>query len=260
MARRTLEGCRTLLSGASSGIGRELALQLAAAGAKLVLTARRQTLLAELAENLRAAGRAVETVAGDIAQPGLRTAALAAARRNFGGLDLLIHCAGVSALGRFAEADPQRLRRIMEVNFFAPVELTREALPMLREGTRPMIASVGSILGHRGVPHSSEYCASKFALRGWTESLRAELAGSGIDVLLVSPGTTQTEFFSHLLAGEAPPWPRQRGVSAELVARRTLRAICRGKHEIVVNPRGKLLVWANRLCPRLVDRLMERYG
>ena len=93
----------------------------------------------------------------------------------YGGLDLLVNNAGIGAQGRFAEADPARLRQIMEVNFFAPAEMTRAALPLLKQGRRPMIVNIGSILGHRGIPGTSEYCASKFAVQGFSESLRAEL-------------------------------------------------------------------------------------
>jgi len=262
MARRTIQGSRTLITGASSGIGRELAMELARSGARLVLIARRQEQLAEVAGQIGALG--LETprwVAGDISDPQVRAAALAEAQATFGGLDVLINNAGIGALGRFADAAPERLRRIMEVNFFAAAELIRTAIPLLRQGKQPMIVNVGSILGHRAVPRSSEYCASKFALHGLTESLRAELAGLGIDVLLVAPGTTATEFDAHRIENQGgKPWPSQPGVSPAYVARATVKAIRRGRKEIIPNPRGRMLCWLNRLSPRLVDRLMARYG
>ena len=87
----------------------------------------------------------------------------------------------------------------MEVNFFALVEMTRLALPLLKQGVNPIVVNVSSILGHRGVPHSSEYSASKFAVQGFSESIRAEFARLGIDVLVVSPGTTETEFFDRVI-------------------------------------------------------------
>ena len=130
--------------------------------------------------------------------------------------------AGIGALGRFDEADPARIRRLFEVNFFAAAELIREALPLLKQGTRPIVVNIGSILGHFATPRSSEYCATKFALRGFTDALRAEFAAMGIDVLLVSPGTTESEFFEHVVEEtSAPRWAKQRGVSAESVARAT---------------------------------------
>src|SRR5581483_9150141 len=124
-----------------------------------------------------------------------RLAALAAAQRQFGGLDILVNNAGVSAWGPFDQAGEDRLRRIREVNFFALAEMTREALPLVKAGRQPLVVNIASILGHRGIPLQAEYCASKFAVRGLSESLRPELARTGIDLLLVSPGTTDTEFF-----------------------------------------------------------------
>ena len=151
------------------------------------------------------------------------------------------------------EASPDRLRQVMELNFFAPAELTRAALPLLKAGRKPMVVNVGSILGHRGIPGCAEYCASKFALQGLSESLRAEFAPLGIDLLVVSPARTQTEFFQQAIDAGETPWSRIRGVSPEVVARRTVTAIRRGRHEIVISPSGKLVVWMNRLVPRVMD-------
>ena len=148
----------------------------------------------------------------------------------------------------------------MEVNFFAAAELIRAALPALRSGRKPMIVNVGSILGHRGIPRMSEYCASKFALQGFSQSLRAELASSGIDLLVVSPGTTETPFFDHAISSEPSPWPKQRGVTAAHVARKARRAIESGRHEVIINSHGRMLVLLNRIAPRLVDRILTRYG
>ena len=154
----------------------------------------------------------------------------------------------------------RRVRRLMEVNFFALVEMTRAALPLLKLGTRPMLVNIGSILGHRGVPHNSEYAASKFAVHGFSEALRAEWAGMGIDVLVVSPGTTDTEFFDRVIEQtSAPAWPEHKPISAANVARQIVRAIRAGRHEIIPYRWGKVLVWLNRLSPWLVDYLMTRY-
>ena len=101
---------------------------------------------------------------------------------------------------------------------------------------------------------------SKFALRGLTESIRTELGRLGVDVLLVSPGTTATEFFQNALERNQVPWGTQKGVAPELVARRTVRAMQRGRSEIIVNPRGRALVLLNRFAPRLLDHLLQRYA
>jgi short-subunit dehydrogenase len=259
MARRSIENLRVLLTGASSGIGRALALELSGRGARLLLAARRGDLLESLTAECSQAGNAPHYIAGDIADPDCRRALVERATDLWGALDVLVNNAGTSAHGRFAVSDEPTLRRIMEVNFFAPVELTRAALPLLRRGNSPVVLNIGSILGHRGAPLNSEYSASKFALRGWTEALRAELAAEGIDVLLVSPGTTKSEFFDHLLARrEKLPWGESPGISPEAVAKQAVRALERGRREIFPNWRGRALVVANRLAPSLVDRVMNR--
>jgi short-subunit dehydrogenase len=261
MARRQLHAARVLLTGASSGIGRELALALARRGAQLLLIARREELLRELAGECGQLGAAAEYVAGDATDPAVRAAVIDRAAALWDGLDVLVNNAGVSAHGRFADSDEATLRRVMEVNLYAATELTRLALPLLRRGRTPAIVNIGSIIGHRGLPLNSEYAASKFALRGWTEALRAELAADGIDVLLVSPGTTDTEFFEHLVARRAAlPWAGSGSIPAAAVAEQAVRAIERGRREIFPNWRGRALVLANRLAPGLVDRAMRRLG
>lgn len=262
MAHRKLTDRRALVTGASSGIGRAVALELARRGVDLVLLARREERLAETAQRVqRDFGRRAMTIVGDVTDPPVRQRAIDAARESLGGLDILVNNAGVSAHGRFADADPARLRPIMETNFFAPVELTRAALPLLRDGRQSIIVNIGSILGKRACPHKSEYCASKFALHGFSEALRAELAADGVDVLVVAAGATDTEFFQHLIEDQgALPRRPSRGAAPERVARAIVRAIERGRHEIIVGGQARLLAWLNRLAPGIVDRIMARYG
>src|SRR3954468_22719709 len=261
MTKRSITNRRALITGASSGIGRALAIELAKRGADLVLVARREDRLAEVAAQIAQLGGRAICIAGDVTDPSVRQRALAAARDQLGGLDILVNNAGVAAHGRFAEADPGRVRPIMEVNFFAPVEFMREALPLLREGVQPIIVNIGSILGRRGSPHKSEYSASKFAIHGFSEAVRPELARLGIDVLVVAAGPTETEHFQVLLEGTAKlPWgdpPRQ---AADEVARAVIRGIEHNRHEIVTGWRGRALLLLNRVAPRLVDRIMSRFG
>ena len=261
MTRRTISGARTIVTGASSGIGRAIALELARQAARLVVTARREARLRQLVEELRNLGAEAHYVAGDLTDPEHRRRTVAVAQTQFGGLDLLVNNAGVGALGPFAQAGEARLRRVMEVNFFGPVELIRSALPLLQTGRNPMIVNVGSVLGHRGVPDKSEYCASKFALHGFSDALRCELVAGGIEVLLVSPSTTQTEFFDSVLEkrGEESA-PRLGAMSPEQVARQTVRAIRRGRQELILSLGGRLLVWFDRLCPPLANRLVARFA
>ncbi len=255
---RDLQGIRVLLTGASSGIGLATALQLADAGARLLVTARREAMLRELRERLQCQGRQIDYLAGDITDPAHRSRLLDWVESHWSALDVLINNAGVGALGPFVRSDPQRLQQIMRVNFFAPVELTRLVLPLLKQGTRPAIVNVGSVLGHRAVPNKSEYCASKFALHGWSESLRLELAPE-IDVILISPSTTASEFFEVLLATDGPDSRLSRhGMSTRAVATAVVGALRRGRREVILTAGGKALVWLNRLCPALADRVIRR--
>ena len=127
-------------------------------------------------------------------------------------------------MGRFDESNPERLRELMEVNFFATVEWTRDFLPALRQGNRPAVVLVGSVLALAAVPHKSEYCASKFALAGWAESVRPELAHEGIDVLAVHPSTTKSEFFDHVL-GDATLQKSAAEMTPEQAAQYIVKAV-----------------------------------
>jgi len=261
MTRRQLTHLRALITGASSGIGRALALELARRGVDLVLLARREDRLAAVAQEVVALGRRAIGIAGDVTDATARTRALSAARDQLGGLDILINNAGVAAHGRFVDSDPNRVRPIMEVNFFAPVALTREAIPLLRAGHQPLVVNIGSILGRRGAPHKSEYSASKFALHGFSEAVRPELARLGIDVLVVAVGPTETEHFDVLLEGTAElPWGNPPRQSAAAVARQIVRAIETNRREAVTGWRGWFWLLLNRLSPRLVDWIMARFG
>jgi short-subunit dehydrogenase len=257
--KRSIAGSRILITGASQGIGRALAELAARRGAKVLAAARSDALLAELAEKVRASGGIIETVHADVTKADDRQRLVETARRHFRGLDVLINNAGVGATGHFAEVGPARLRAIMEVNFFGVTETTRVCLPLLRGGTRPAIVNISSIAGKRGIPARSEYSASKFAVQGFSEALRAELDKDGIDVIVVNPGLTQTNFSQNMLEQKArQPMDHLRGMTAEAVAAGTLRALERGTHEVNLGWSGKLLVFVSRFFPRLADRIAAR--
>lgn len=260
MAKRDLRGTRVLVTGASSGIGREITLQLCKRGAQVLATARRVDRLMELSNQCKDLGHQLLILPGDLTQHRHREDLVAEAKLGMGGLDVLINNAGAGAIGPFSEATSERLRTIMEIDFFAPVELTRLCLPMLEVGIRPAILIIGSVLSHRAIPNKSEYCASKFAMRGWSESLRVELASKKIEVLMLSPSTTRSEFFDSLV--ETDPKQNSRSVgsmSAEQVAKQAISVLVRSKREMILSLGGKALVWAGRLFPRVTDRILGRF-
>ncbi len=249
------------MTGASSGIGRAVSLELAREGAKLLVVARRRERLVQLAEEAAAINGQIEILTGDVTDEQTRAKIIEAVQSLFGGLDILINNAGIGALGRFEDNDPQRLRAVFEVNFFALAEMTRAALPLLKKGINPMLVNVGSILARRGVPCMSEYSASKFAVQGFSEAVRAEFTRHGIDVLVVNPGTTETEFFDGKYEhGAEPSWPRHKPTTAKRVAREMVRAIRLGRHEIIPYNKGKIMCWINRISPSLMDAIMARYS
>lgn len=261
MAKRQIAGARVIVTGASSGIGHALVLELARQQARLVFTARREDRLSELRDQVAQLGAVSVFVAGDITDAAHRERVLDTAQHELGGLDVLVNNAGITGIGQFLDNEPERLRQIMEVNFFSAAEMIRAALPLLAEGNKPLIANVSSVLGHRAVPKKSEYCASKFALHGFSDALRAELSPRGIDVLLISPSTTETEIFDVAMGDKSNlPWLSLGAMKATSVARKAVRAIRRGRHEIILTPGGKLLVWFDRLSPPFVNRMVARFG
>ena len=257
--RRQLAGLRILITGASQGIGRALALAAARRGMKVLAAARSAPLLDELAGEARAAGLTLETVPADVTSPDDRRRMTEAATLHYGGLDVLVNNAGTGATGHFADVSPDRLRSIMEVNFFGLTETTRLCLPLLREGVTPAILNVSSIAGKRGLPARSEYSASKFAVQGFSEALRAELAKDAIDVLVVCPGLTQTNFSRNMIERKAfLQFDHLRGMTSEMAAEATLKALARGRHDVTLTLQGRLLVLVSRLLPRLVDLIIRR--
>jgi short-subunit dehydrogenase len=225
----------------------------------VLAAARSADLLRKLADEVRARGEVLETVDADVTSPGDRLRMVEAAVRHFGGLDILVNNAGIGATGHFAEASSDRLRKIMEVNFFGLTETTRVFLPLLKQGQRPAIVNISSILGKRAIPARSEYSASKFAVQGFSEAVRAELAKDGVDVLVICPGLTQTNFSQNMLEQKARlKMDHMRGMTSEQVAAATLRAIERGKNEVCLSFQGRLIVFVSRFFPRLADRIAAR--
>jgi short-subunit dehydrogenase len=256
---RVLTGRRLLITGASSGIGGCLAQEAGLGGARLALVARSQERLDTLARGIVQSGGEALAIAAVVTRAEDRRRLFDAVVQEYGGLDVLINNAGVGSFGHFAESSEAVLRQVMEVNFFAPAELIRQALPLLRKGRQPAIVNVVSMCGRRGLPAWPEYSASKFALCGLSESLRAELVRFGIDLLVILPGLTRTGLGSHLLRNEG----RMRidfaaGMAPEVVARRILRALQRNRNETVLGREARMILYLNRFMPRLVDRLMAR--
>jgi short-subunit dehydrogenase len=250
---REIAGLRTIVTGASSGIGRAVATALAAGGAKVAVAARSADKLREIA------GGTMLAVPTDLTVPADRERLVATVVREWGGLDALVNNAGVASWGHFQTSTEDINRRVMELNFFAPVELTRLAIPHLERGRQPVVVNVTSMCGRRGMPAWPEYSASKFALIAMCEAWRAEFVRFGVDVVTVVPGLTRSEFSQHYLRNDGrADIPHDRGMTSEYVAERVVRAIRSNSREVVLGGEAKKIILMNRFFPRWLDRLIAR--
>jgi short-subunit dehydrogenase len=257
--KRDLHGCRILLTGASSGIGQALAEQLAQGGARVLLAARSVDKLQAITTALTDRGLDAVAVATDVTSASDRRRVVDFAAERLGGLDVLINNAGIGSFGHFTNCTESILRQIMEVNFFAPAELIRLAIPLLQRGRQPAIVNVASMCGRRGMPAWSEYSASKFALVGLSESLRAELAQHGIDVVVILPGLTKSDLGRRLLMNTGRmEIAFNRGMPPQTVAAGIMRALVKGRAEAVLGGEARWMLRLNRWVPRILDYLIAR--
>ena len=198
-------------------------------------------------------------VPADVTLDGDRARLMSEVHNRFGGLDVLINNAGIASWAHFADSSEEILRQIMEVNFFAPTELIRLAIPMLTAGQQPAIVNVSSMCGRRAMPGWSEYSASKFALCGMTEALRGELARFEIDILLIIPGLTKSDFAKHfLLAKGRAKIEFDKGMPPEQVAAGILNSLRKNKTETVMGSEARWVLLCNKFFPRLTDWLLAR--
>ena len=255
---------RIVLTGASSGIGRELARQFGARGARLVLAARSESRLEAVArESLELGAASAFVVPTDVTSQPDCAALIDRAAGVLGGVDVLINNAGVSQWARFDEiTDLSVFERLMRVNYLGAVWCTHAALPHLA-ASRGRIVAVSSLAGLTGVPTHSGYAATKHAMTGFFESLRVELAEAGVTVTLVHPGFVSSDIRRNALgpdgtALEGKAVREGRVMSTEECARRIVRATLRRDRQVVMTWRGKVGRWAKLVAPGIVDRIAAR--
>jgi NAD(P)-dependent dehydrogenase (short-subunit alcohol dehydrogenase family) len=256
---RPLRDSVVAVTGASAGIGREVALAFAREGAKVVVGARRRERLDELVAQIQAAGGQAVAALLDVGEEEDVRRFVGTAAARFGRLDVLVNNAGYGVHGRVEETPSAAFERIMRVNYLGTVHGCRAALPVMKKQGSGVIVNISSIVGHRALPGGAAYAASKAAQISLAESLRVELRGTGIHVCSVHPISTVTEFhevLSRESAGNVRPMgPRQ---SAEAVARAVVRCAKRPRPEVYPYPPSRLIVWLNALSPRIVDWLAYR--
>jgi len=247
-----IKGERVLLTGASSGIGKALAFELVRKGVRIILTSRRFDLLKKVAEEIIYTFPDTMTplaIDCDVTNRKDVRKVIHFCAEHYGGIDILINNAGIGVYGACEKTSLEDLRSLMEVNFFGSVHFILEVLPLMRKAGKGLIVNISSLAAKHGVPYLAAYGASKAALASLSQSLDAELVGSGISVLTVYPGYTQTDFFRKEKKVGGARRPDKPYASVQKVAQAVVAAIEKEKHELVLSTEGKALSLCQRLVP-----------
>ncbi|TWR31372.1 SDR family oxidoreductase [Mucilaginibacter pallidiroseus] len=250
-----------IITGASSGIGKSLAYQLAHHGANLVLGARQFVTLCEITQDIEKQFdvRAV-AVACDVTKEDDCAALIKQATLTFGHIDILVNNAGISMRALFKDADVQVLKNLMDVNFWGTVYCTKYALPEILK-SKGSIVSVSSIAGYKGLPGRSGYSASKYAMNGFMDALRVENLKTGVHIMVACPGFTATNIRNTALnnkgmqQGEST-LEESKMMSADEVAGKIIDGIINRKRTIVMTTQGKLTALLSKFAPAFLDKMV----
>jgi len=252
-----LNKTRVVVTGACGGIGRALCAELLARGAIVGMVDRRREDLEALRMQHAEAADRIEITCADITDDAGRALILRHMHERFGGVDLLINNAGILAFTEFARHDPAAIEQMVRVNVTAPLALVRAVLPEMIARGRGQIVNVGSMFGSIAFAWHTAYSASKYALRGFSEALRRELAGSGVGVTYVAPRAVRTPLNPPEVYRMAERIHMKMDDPAQ-VARRIIEAIERDRKEVYLGFPESVFVRVNALLPRLVDRALRR--
>lgn len=263
---RLRPGTVAVVTGAGSGIGLAVARNLVGRGCRLALIDVRGDRLEAARASLATSGPVVSVHLADVRDDDAVRRAAAEIRRELGPTAVLVNSAGVSLAGPFADTDPDAFDWVMQVNFGGTVRCCRAFLPHLRECGAGQIVNVGSCFGWVGFPAKSAYCASKFAVRGFSESLRAELQPDGIGVTVAYPGPVDSNLVrdgrdtDERAREEEVAFLARRSLAPDLVARRIVRAIERNAARVVVGLDYRAIDLLARLMPSWAPSLLSRFG
>lgn len=255
-----LPGSTIIVTGASSGIGRETARQLARAGANVVLASRNQKALEELVQELEPLPGRRLVVPTDVTDREAVNAMVERTLEEFGAIDVLVNNAGQGLNAPIAEGNLENIRYVFEVNLFGAVHCIQAVAPHMKERRRGAIVIVSSVVGRLATPYSGAYSATKASLNALADSLRMELRPYGIRVTAIYPGYTITGFQRSVLSEMEMPEPSRlvRGVGPEAVAKTILGAVRGGKREAYVSLSDAAAVVLKNFSPRLIDWGMRR--
>ena len=256
-----LDGKRVLLTGASSGIGLALARVLAARGAVLAISSRSAERLEQLSEELASACPGIRKplpVACDVADGESVRHLIGACVETFGTVDALINNAGICVYGSAEKTSLINFRTLLDVNFLGPVQAMLEVLPFMKRQGHGLIVNVSSVAAIHGVPYLGAYGASKAALVALSQSMRAELAGSGVRVMLVYPDYTESAIFENETKVGGARRPEGPYAPTAGVAEAIVRAIEAEKRDLILGARGKALAFFDGTAPQLVENAMRK--
>jgi NAD(P)-dependent dehydrogenase (short-subunit alcohol dehydrogenase family) len=262
VTRRSFAGATVVVSGAASGLGRALALRFGGAGARVVALDRDAGALAWLQREMAAANCEVLTLTCDVTDEQACAAAVATAVDRCGRIDVVINNAGISHRSPFEATSTVVLRRVVEVNLFGAIHLTRPALPALRR-SRGLIVAISSVAGYAPLIARTGYAASKHAVHGFFGSLRAEVAIDGIDVMIVCPAFIATGIDRHALGPDGRPAAHAQVVIGQplqptAVADRIFHGCERSQRLLLIGRTARAAWWVSRLAPSLYERVMAR--
>lgn len=245
------------ITGASGGIGRACAVEYHKYGCRVVAAARTEGKLEQLADQL---GRErLLPVRMDVTDPAARVAALEAARKRFGSIEILVNNAGWACFSSLLRLSDEHLNTMIETNLIAPVKLIQEVLPDMLARGQGQIVNISSVVGTQAIPRMGFYSATKSALNGLSTALRMELHGTGVDVIVVQPSSTKTEFFDSAVTVDVKAVRLAKTqYTAERVARAVVQSSRRRRQEITLSAEGKAITIIRRFSHRLADGIMRR--
>jgi short-subunit dehydrogenase len=258
---RTIRGKKALVSGAASGIGRAIAVQLAQEGTHLFLVDIDQPGMAKTAAEARTAGVEVITRRCDMSQPQDVSSAVAEVLSRWQGVDILVNNAGITYYGKTDRMAPDHWDKLLRINLLSHVQFTRELLPSLLAREEAHVLNVCSVLGLVGMPKVTAYCTAKFGMVGFSESLRNEFAKQGLGITALCPGFVRTNLFTSAPlekdSEQHKSPPRFVTTTPERVAKAAVKAIRRNRRLIVMEPMARGRYFVKRFAPWLMDAVFH---
>lgn len=252
-----------VITGASSGIGKALAFEFAARGSKVVLAARSEEKLQQIAEEIGKKHEMPIILKTDVSRENDCKNLILAAQESHGRIDVLINNAGISMRALFADTNIDVLKKLMDVNFWGTVYCTKYALPYLLQ-SKGSVVGVSSIVGFKGLPGRTGYSSSKFAMHGFLETLRIENLKKGLHVLIACPGFTASNIRNTALDGDGKqqgesPRTEEKMMTAEEVAKHIANAVEKRKRTLILTSQGKMTVFLNKFLPGFMDKMVYNH-